>query len=888
VAPPSLLPAAPSIDPVPPRADERRGVPAGPSPRGRLVAIAVLAALALAYQSRAITDIVAALVRPGGPARAPFKMETIAGRIADVQGEAAAAGLHPGDRLVSVGGRAVEGRKTLADVLRTARPGDVLSVSVERDDGAESIHSGIRLAGSAGGLSTSDIALTIALGIVLPIVSLLLGVGVALRRPADDRAMLLLLMMVSFAQLPGNDYADEAAWGPVWRVAGTFYDRLGASTWPLWMLLFAVLFPERLDLDRRKPWLKWVVAAPVGFIALAQAAAAVIVVEGLQGGASLVRMARAMSAPSSLLTVVAVGAFFTILGYKGGTDASPDTRRRLKLLHSGAAVGLTPAFALFLTSLAVARNPSAAAAVQKLAVPALLCLLIFPLSLAYVIVVQRAMDVRVVVRQGVQYALARRGVMVVQAVVVAVAILAASTLAGGDSVNRPRRIGYLAGAIGLVVVLQRLAERARAWIDTRFFREAYDAEQILTALGEDVRTIVDTETLLTTVGQRVATSLHVSRIAALLRQDAAFVPAYRLGEGPDVRLPMSSSVVMRLRESRTPLRVDLADPGSWASREADAGDRRTLEALGAELLLPLAVKDRLLGILSLGAKRSEEPYSPSDVRLLQVVAAQTAVALENSQLTAEIARETAIRARMNREIEIAREVQEGLFPQHYPPVAGIEYVGFCRPALGVGGDYYDFVKVGEELGIAVGDVSGKGVPAALLMASLQASLRSQAISTPKDLATLMERLNALIYEASPANRYATFFYGQYDPPSRRLDYVNAGHNAPMIFRPGQGSVEVLRVDGGGPVIGLLPAAAYQQCAIALAPGDLFVGYTDGVSEAMNAEDEEWGEERMADAIRACLGLHPKDVIERVMAAADAFVHGAKQHDDMTLVVVRVV
>ena len=199
------------------------------------------------------------------------------------------------------------------------------------------------------------------------------------------------------------------------------------------------------------------------------------------------------------------------------------------------------------------------------------------------------------------------------------------------------------------------------------------------------------------------------------------------------------------------------------------------------------------------------------------------------------------------------------------------------------------MKVGEQLGIAVGDISGKGIPAALLMASLQASLRAQAISAPVDLATLMARLNELIYENSPANRYATFFYGQYDPATRSLHYVNAGHNAPMVFRPRAGGVDLLRVDGGGPVIGLLPSAAYQQFAIDLRPGDLLVGYTDGVSEAMNPDDEEWGEERMAEAVRTtCLELHPKEVVTRLMEAADGFAHGAKQHDDMTLVVVRVV
>jgi len=857
-------------------------------PVRRLALIVTLGALALAYQAHAITDIVRDLRTSSGGPRPPFNLEVVAGRIGGVSDEAAAAGVKAGDRVVSVAGKPYAGRKTLAEALRSARPGDVLPIGVRRLGAPDEIRSVIQLvADQPAGRKVSSTLLAVALGIALPVVSLFLGFAVALRRPRDTRAFLLLLMMMSFAQLPGSTAADEAGWGPVFRVFGVVFDHILSATWSIWMLLFAIAFPERLPLDRRRPWLKWVFIGPVSVFAAMRTIGAVGEVEGYDAAARLLATVFALEPLPTSLTMVAVASFFAILGFKRGTAATADSRRRLMLLYTGAALGLTPTALLILASL-IAGHADAITS-DWVVLPALLSMLVFPLSLAYVIVVHRAMDVRVVVRQGLQYALARRGVMVLQGVAIVIAIVTASTLSGQAGVNRPRRMQYLAGAIIFVLAIRRAADRARGWIDTRFFREAYDAEQILTALSEDVRTIVDTDTLLSTVGQRVATSLHVQHLAALIRQNGAYAPAYRLGELPAVRLGADSVVAARLRESRQPLRVDLEDPASWVSREAGPDDRAALSALGSELLLPLAVKDTLLGILSLGPKRSEEPYSPSDVRLLQSVAAQTAIALENSQLTAEIARESAFRARLSREIEIAREVQEGLFPQHFPPVNGIEYFGFCRPALGVGGDYYDFVKVGEQLGIAVGDISGKGIPAALLMASLQASLRAQAISAPVDLATLMARLNELIYENSPANRYATFFYGQYDPATRSLHYVNAGHNAPMVFRPRAGGVDLLRVDGGGPVIGLLPSAAYQQFAIDLRPGDLLVGYTDGVSEAMNPDDEEWGEERMAEAVRTtCLELHPKEVVTRLMEAADGFAHGAKQHDDMTLVVVRVV
>jgi sigma-B regulation protein RsbU (phosphoserine phosphatase) len=144
----------------------------------------------------------------------------------------------------------------------------------------------------------------------------------------------------------------------------------------------------------------------------------------------------------------------------------------------------------------------------------------------------------------------------------------------------------------------------------------------------------------------------------------------------------------------------------------------------------------------------------------------------------------------------------------------------------------------------------------------------------------------LLYEASTTNRYATFFYAQYEAAARRLTYVNAGHNPPILLRRAAG--ELIRFEAGGLVVGLLRDVTYLQQTIALEYGDLLVAYTDGVSEAMNPADEEWGEEKLIETIQACDGLSARDTLARIMAAADQFAAGAKQHDDMTLTVMRVV
>src|SRR5205085_8631769 len=165
-----------------------------------------------------------------------------------------------------------------------------------------------------------------------------------------------------------------------------------------------------------------------------------------------------------------------------------------------------------------------------------------------------------------------------------------------------------------------------------------------------------------------------------------------------------------------------------------------------------------------------------------------------------------------------------------------------------------------EVGIALGDTSGKSIPASLLMPARRAYLRSQTIQTQQDLPAMIANLNSLVFESSDSNRYATFFFGRYDPTTRVLDYVNAGHNPPMVFRNAGQSLstevsrgEVIRLDTGGPVIGLLPAWSYEQGSVTLQPGDLFVAVTDGISEAMNSEMEEWGEEQLiATVMPACV------------------------------------
>jgi sigma-B regulation protein RsbU (phosphoserine phosphatase) len=853
---------------------------------GPYAILLALFVLAFAYQARLSVETVRDLLRPEEHAQAPFgigqgrRAASAAPSVRFVRDKALAPDLLEGDVLLAVEGKPYVGASVLAAAVAARRPGDELRLRVRR--GAEERDVVVRLTTEWRGPMQRSAAYTVWLDLVMPWFCLLVGFWVALARPEDRRAWLLLALMLSFAHIMWSP--DLMSWEGWLRPEAVGFHSVWNSTWPLWIFLFGLYFPEPFDWERRHRALKWIVIVPFLVLAAASAVSSVGMSEDFRAAALVDPFLRPLRRWFMAINMVPVALFVLAVAVKWRTERSADSRRRLRLLLVGTVISMGPRFALAAHDLL--RPPGRGPWMTPWMLPAFAMMFLFPVTLAYVIVVQRAMEIRVVLRQSVQYALARRSLWALRAILGALIIWWAVSLTGREQLNLFETILVGSIAAAAVIATTHLSERAAVWIDRRFFREAYNSEQSLSELGNEVRTMVEERTVLETVARRVSQSLHVPRVAILTQSNGHFAPAYAVGweSAPELALPAASATVEHLQQTREPAPVYFDDSSSWIQRLQE-NERRSLDALDSRLLVPLAVKDRLLGFISLGEKRSEAPYSRTDVRLLQSVATQVALALENSQLAAAIAEEAAHRERLNRELEIAREVQERLFPQKLPPTTGLDYAGLCRPAQGVGGDYYDFIALpGGQLGIAIGDVSGKGVSAALLMASLQASLRGRTHSRVGGLADLMRDLNQLIYDSTPSNRFASFFYAEYDPVLKRLTYVNAGHNAPMLFRDG----EVMRLDAGGMVLGCIPSAAYVEQTVELAPGDRIVAFTDGISEALNESEEEWGEPRLVATVAAePPALPAKDLIDRILAAVDGFVAGTPQFDDLTLVVLRV-
>jgi sigma-B regulation protein RsbU (phosphoserine phosphatase) len=240
--------------------------------------------------------------------------------------------------------------------------------------------------------------------------------------------------------------------------------------------------------------------------------------------------------------------------------------------------------------------------------------------------------------------------------------------------------------------------------------------------------------------------------------------------------------------------------------------------------------------------------------------------------------------RLENELSIAREVQQQLFPRSLPSVPGLDIAAICRPARTVSGDYYDFISLSPtRLVIALADISGKGISAALLMASLQAALRIQAhLNGHSAPGELVKRLNAEMFRNTSDDRYATFFYGVYDAHAKTLTYTNAGHLAPFYVTDGK----VQRLDEGGTVVGMFEDCDYQQKTLKVEPGSLFVLFSDGLTEPENAYGEEYGMERLENEILRQRNVPAQNLAEGLIAASEQWAGSAEQADDMTVVVAR--
>ncbi|MBM3740314.1 MAG: hypothetical protein FJW39_31555 [Acidobacteria bacterium] len=724
-----------------------------------------------------------------------------------------AAGARPFDRILAVDGRPVE---TVIDYRRAVfrrQVGDQVTVRLQR--GSEQPFDVTTTLEARPPMPAAEWLPNILVDIAGPMFCLLVGMFVTYHRPRDPVALALLALLIGTANLTFSDPQYRARLGNWATVVLYALPGAGPRLMALGCVWFGVLFPDGRPLRRWVAWSAGLVSLPLLPGAIAAAFYEVERTHGFGWAAGWAVFLRTPSLLAWINILAAVGIGGASLFLKYGRDP-----RRVRFVAIGLLMGLAPLLLLYSTTWILQRNASELVGARGDQLVRLILLMVAPFTLAYAVLVDRTIDIGVALRQGLQYALAARGVALMRLLFFGLLVWFATS--AGAAMPGWQRAGAVIGCLGAMALVERAAAGLRGWLDHRFFREAVNAERLLQELGAEVQHLTDPAHLVEKVTGRIRQALHVDHVTVSL------------------------------------------DPSPRAS---------------GELVLPLSSGGRELGVLALGAKRSEEPYSRADVQLLEAVARQTGLALENGRLAESLAAEAASRERTARELEIAREVQQRLFPRKPPVVEGLTLEGLCVPVQTIGGDYFDYFAMPDGcVVLAIGDVAGKGIPAALLMASVQAAVRAFCAGGVAGLAELMTKLNRVIYDASPANRFVTFWIGVYEPGPRRLRYASGGHNPALLVR-GAGGVEWLRTPGVG--LGLSRTGRFAESELLLEPGDRLLLYTDGVTEALNEQGEEFGEPRLVEAFGRSEGA--AELVEECLR----FAGSAPRHDDLTVIRVAV-
>jgi len=341
-----------------------------------------------------------------------------------------------------------------------------------------------------------------------------------------------------------------------------------------------------------------------------------------------------------------------------------------------------------------------------------------------------------------------------------------------------------------------------------------------------------------------------------------------------IRLPIGKGLAGTVAATGEP--VILHD--AYADGRFDRSlDQKTGYRTRSMLCVPIRNRtQKIVGVLQL-LNKTNGMFGARDLEFLSGISDHMAIAMENATLHLAILE----KERMEQELQLGREIQSQLLPQPPVDVVGTQLAALSLPCYEVGGDYYDFLELPDgDIGLAIGDVSGKGVSAALIMSSVQAALRVAA-PIEDDLAELVSRLNALIYRSAHGRKYATFFFGRYSPSTGLLRYVNAGHNPPFVVANGQ----MEELSSSGKPIGIFPESTYQEMSTELPPGSTLFLYTDGLNEAADPDDEEFGMARLRELF-AQPQTSAAETPARILEAITRFERGARAADDKTIVVMR--
>lgn len=586
-----------------------------------------------------------------------------------------------------------------------------------------------------------------------------------------------------------------------------------------------------------------------------------------------------------ILTLIGlqIGLGFYFLGRNYARTREPLEKRQIRLVLWGTGAGMTGLLVLpilaFLAGDWVRQQPQIV--IIGILIAIFLVLLLSPLSFAYAFGKYRLLEVEGRIRRGTRHLLVTLFLLTTFYVFVYFFSEIFLEFAGIES-RTPVLFVALALAVGFAPTQKKLS----SLLENRIFPERVRLREMLNDYLRQSLSTTDKEAFWRELENRFRMALKVDAVTPVLRSAGGGHFVHWNGD----KTPFTNESPFIISISRLggrPILRDELEAGRLT--EFSSAEKEWMDRNQVALVLPMVLRSELIGFMGIGLKSENKDFEPADMEILKSLAYQTAVAAENITLL----EESAEKKRLEAEMSIARRVQEGMLPQTIPSRPGLQIAALSRFCTEVAGDYFDVIEHdAARTVLAIGDVSGKGAGAALLMSNVQASLRTAIgvgtyyVDTGANisLAEIVAKINRLIYRNSQPEQFITFFVALFDPENCTLKYVNAGHNPPLVVRRNGQCEELL---SGGILLGAVPDMAYEEEVISLNDGDLIFMYTDGLSESTSPQDEMFGEERIKNFLCANIEQTPDNLLQLLEDEVARFGGNLPLADDFTLLAAKV-
>lgn len=511
-------------------------------------------------------------------------------------------------------------------------------------------------------------------------------------------------------------------------------------------------------------------------------------------------------------------------------------------------------------------------------------LIIFPAAVAYAIIKHNLFDVDVYIKRAVGYT-------IMTAIVIGAYVLMSLTLSvivGKYQIAQSRTFPILF-TLGVILIFNPLRDRIQTLVDRVFFRKEYDYGQIVDKIGNTMTSLLDLRQILQKLAGTFSNDMFINNSAFMLLNPATAEYQVYMAEGEkkqDIEkavLRREDPIVEIIENVKKELtKYDVLEDRQYSSVSNQCA--ASFDMLKASLMMPFVYQERVIGLFSLGEKKSGKFFNRQDIDLLHAIANQGAVAIENARLF----QENLEKQRMEEELAIGRELQMSMLPSDCPVIEGFEISAFSASAREVGGDFYDFIDMGEDkAGIVIGDVTGKSVSGALVMSASRSVFRMLS-EEGRSVAENMILANRRIKKDVKSGMFVALLYAVLDGKNKAVSLCSAGQTQPVFRSEQAGGAKLLETRGDTFPLGILDDAAYEETRLELTHGDVVVLYTDGIVEAMNENKEIFGFDRLLDIVNNSPAGTAESLLEDVKRSVNEFAGSASQHDDITVIVIRTV